>query len=102
MLDVELRRFRRAVDAEATGAEIAGIVDDLRRRRYTIGAAGELKTAPRGYPKDHPRSDLLLRKGMTIWGDHEGGPSVALAPKLIPSTVKLYRKMVPFVDWLNG
>ena len=62
----------------------------------------ELKKVPPGYAKDHPRADLLLRKGLAIWGDHVGGPSAALAPKLIPSTVQLYRKMKPIVDWLNG
>ena len=60
----QLERFRQAVDADATGAEIAGIVDDLARRRYEIGAMGELKTAPRGYPKDHPRIVLIRRKGL--------------------------------------
>ncbi len=60
----QLDRFRTAVDATATGEEVAGIVADLRRRRYSIGAVAELKTAPRGYPKDHPRIELLRRKGL--------------------------------------
>ena len=29
-----------------------------------IGAIDELKTAPRGYPKDHPRIELIRRKGL--------------------------------------
>lgn len=60
----QLERFRSAVDAEATGAEIDGVVAELAKRRYTIGAIDELKTAPRGYPKDHPRITLLRRKGL--------------------------------------
>lgn len=65
----QLERFRTAVDADATGAEIAEIVADLERRRFSIGAIGELKTAPRGYPKDHPRIDLLRRKGLMMSKD---------------------------------
>ena len=61
----------------------------------------ELKKVPSGYAKGHPRADLLLRKGLTIWGDHPGGPPAAMAAKVIPSTVQLYRKMKPVVDWLN-
>ena len=61
----QLERFRAAVDADATGAEVAR---DRRRRSaaqgYSIGAMDELKTAPRGYPKDHPRIELLRRKGL--------------------------------------
>ena len=60
----QLERFRRAVDAEQTGTEIEAIVADLRARRYEIGAVDELKTAPRGYPKDHPRIELIRRKGL--------------------------------------
>jgi hypothetical protein len=26
-----------------------------------------LKSAPRGYPKDHPRADLLRKKDMAAW-----------------------------------
>jgi uncharacterized protein (TIGR02453 family) len=60
----QLDRFRKAVDADSTGAEIERIVAGLSKRRYSIGAIGELKTAPRGYPKDHPRIELLRRKGL--------------------------------------
>jgi len=60
----QLDRFRGAVDADATGEEVAAIVAELRRRRYSIGAISELKTAPRGYPRDHARIDLLRRKGL--------------------------------------
>ena len=59
----QLERFRKAVDADATGDEIAGLVADMEQRKYEVGAVGELKTAPRGYPKDHPRIELIRRKG---------------------------------------
>jgi uncharacterized protein (TIGR02453 family) len=59
----QLARFRAALDAEATGEEIAGLAAGL-GRLYEIGAISELKTAPRGYPKDHPRIELLRRKGL--------------------------------------
>lgn len=64
MASDQLARFRAAVDADATGREIAGLVADATRRRYRIGAIDELKTAPRGFPKDHPRIELLRRKGL--------------------------------------
>jgi uncharacterized protein (TIGR02453 family) len=60
----QLERFRKAVDGPATGAEVEAIVGKLARRGYTIGAIDELKTAPRGYPADHPRVALLRRKGL--------------------------------------
>ncbi len=65
----QLERFRAAVDAKNTGAEIAAIVADLVKRNYEIGAIGELKSAPRGYPKDHPRIQLIRRKGLMMSKD---------------------------------
>ena len=60
----QLERFRRAIDDEHRGAEIAAIVEALHGAGLTTGAISALKTAPRGYPKDHPRIELLRRKGL--------------------------------------
>ncbi|MEO5900336.1 MAG: DUF2461 domain-containing protein [Ilumatobacteraceae bacterium] len=60
----QLERFRRAVDRDATGAEIDGIVADLEASGLQASAIDALKTAPRGYAKDHPRIALLRRKGL--------------------------------------
>jgi TIGR02453 family protein len=62
----QLERFRTAVAADATGGEIDAIVAALAKRGYTVGAIDALKTAPRGYPKDHPRIELLRRKGLMV------------------------------------
>jgi uncharacterized protein (TIGR02453 family) len=61
----QLERFRDAVCADATGAEIAAIVARL-PTTYSVGAISELKSAPRGVPKDHPRIELLRRKGLMV------------------------------------
>lgn len=64
MASDQLESFRRAVDDEHRGAEIAAICTTLQSKGYTLGAMEELKTAPRGCPKDHPRIDILRRKGL--------------------------------------
>jgi uncharacterized protein (TIGR02453 family) len=57
----QLARFRAAVDDDATGPE-------LERVLAAVHAAGleswgeALKTAPRGFPRDHPRVALLRHK----------------------------------------
>jgi uncharacterized protein (TIGR02453 family) len=63
----QLSRFRAAVDDERSGREIAELADGLARSSYSIGAHDELKTAPRGYAKDHPRIELLRRGGLMAW-----------------------------------
>jgi uncharacterized protein (TIGR02453 family) len=66
----QLERFREAVAAEATGIELEGLVAAVVKRGLKPGAMSELKTAPRGYPKDHPRIELLRRKGLMAGREH--------------------------------
>ncbi len=60
----QLERFRRAVVDDHRGAEVASLGESLESLGFTMDAISSLKTAPRGYPKDHPRIALLRRKGL--------------------------------------
>lgn len=51
-----LQRCSDAVDREKSGAELAGIVDDLHRAGYQTMAHAVLKTAPKGFPRTIPAS----------------------------------------------
>ena len=46
------------------GAELAAICAAVVGAGLRLGAMSELKTAPRGYPKDHPRIEIIRRKGL--------------------------------------
>lgn len=63
----QLERYRRAVDAQASGSELEGLVTSLRKKDIEVGGHDSLKTAPRGYAKDHPRVELLKYKGLITW-----------------------------------
>lgn len=65
----QLRRYRDAVVDEDAGGALERIVEGLRADKIVVMAHGELKTAPRGYAKDHPRIDLLRLKGLAAWKD---------------------------------
>lgn len=62
----QLQRLRDAIDDPTSGSELQSLVDGLRAAGYEIGAHDLLKTAPRGYPKDHPRIELLRHKGIVM------------------------------------
>ena len=62
-----LERFRAAVAEDRTGTQLVKLISGLERKGMEVGAHETLKTAPRGYPKDHPRIDLLRYKGITVW-----------------------------------
>jgi uncharacterized protein (TIGR02453 family) len=62
----QLQHFRAAVDDERSGSELESTLADLRKGGYEVGAREVLKTAPKGYPKDHPRIELLRQKGILM------------------------------------
>jgi uncharacterized protein (TIGR02453 family) len=62
----DLKRFRAAIDNDRAGTDLERIVAALRKAKYDVGAHETLKTAPRGYAKDHPRIELLQLKGITM------------------------------------
>jgi uncharacterized protein (TIGR02453 family) len=70
----QLARLRESIADDKTGPELEQIVADIRRKDGEIGAHDQLKTAPRGYPADHPRVELLRFKGIIGWWDHPPGP----------------------------
>ena len=63
----QLERYRQAVDDDKTGTEIVRIVTVLRKAKIDVAAHDTLKTAPKGYAKDHPRIELLRHKGLVAW-----------------------------------
>ncbi len=64
MASDQLDRFRHALDSDAVGAEIVAITDSLGKKGLEFTAISSLKTAPRGYARDHPRIELLRLKGL--------------------------------------
>jgi uncharacterized protein (TIGR02453 family) len=62
----QLGRYRAAVADDRTGADLAARVAAARAGGCELHQAELLKTAPRGVPRDHPRLDLLRRKGLAV------------------------------------
>ena len=62
-----LARYREAVASDRLGAELEEIVAEIEKADIAIHGHGALKSAPRGYPADHPRITLLRYKGLTAW-----------------------------------
>jgi uncharacterized protein (TIGR02453 family) len=63
----QLSRYRHGVADDASGAELAGITDALASQGISLIGHEVLKSAPRGYPADHPRIGLLRHKGLVAF-----------------------------------
>ena len=95
----ELARFRDAIVDDKTGQALQRIVDDLIKARIDVSAHNVLKTAPRGYPKDHPRADLLRHKGLIGWQQWPVAAWLGTA-KARDRIVDFLQTMGPLNDWL--
>ena len=79
MMDApQLAKFRAAIAAERSGAEVAKVVADLRRKGYDVEGQ-ELKRVPPPHPQDHPRGDLLRHKRLIYWKRWPIEPWIATA-----------------------
>src|SRR5664279_1725876 len=96
----QLARYRRAAALDLSGEALARIVDTARAAGLTITAASSLTTAPRGFPKDHPRIELLRMKGLVTWKQWPVEPWLATASAK-DKVVEVLRASTPLVQWLE-
>jgi uncharacterized protein (TIGR02453 family) len=96
----ELARYRSGV-AGPDGAELAAIVAGLEKAGVEVHGHGSLKSAPRGYPADHPRIDLLRHKGLTTWRHWGAGPWLS-TPAPAAEVSEFFRTSAALCDWLTA
>jgi uncharacterized protein (TIGR02453 family) len=95
----QLDRYRKAVSDDATGTELERAIARVERKGITVSGHDALKTAPKGYPKDHPRIVLLRNKGLVCWQDWPVGPELGTV-KVKRDVVAFLRSSQPMNDWL--
>jgi uncharacterized protein (TIGR02453 family) len=96
----QLDRYRRAVADNRTGAALVKVVVGIEKAGVTVTGHEQLKTAPKGYPKDHPRIDLLRNKGLIAWSDWPVGAWLSTA-KAKDRVLTTLRAAKPLVAWLD-
>ncbi len=93
-----LDSYRKRV-AGAGGEELAETLDALFAKGCRINDP-PLKRVPKPYEQDHPRGELLKRKGLAVWKDI-GKPGVATRGNLIEKCDEGFTEIKPVVDWLS-
>jgi uncharacterized protein (TIGR02453 family) len=96
----QLDRYRRAVAGQAAGPELTALIETIEKAGVGVHGHGSLKTVPRGYPKDHPRVELLRHKGLTTW--HEWPPAGWMGTAAAKDRIaEFLRTSRPLRDWLD-
>jgi uncharacterized protein (TIGR02453 family) len=76
------------------------IVAAIEKAGLSVHGHGVLKSAPRGYPADHPRIGLLRNKGLTAWRQWPVEPWLETASAK-DRLVSFFRTSMPLTSWLN-
>jgi uncharacterized protein (TIGR02453 family) len=98
----QLERYRAAVDDDRSGVELEAAIASARRARLDIGGAEPpLATAPRGWPKDHPRLELLRMKGLITHRDL-GAPAWLHTRRAANEVAKVWRSGAAVSNWLDA
>lgn len=93
-----LAAVRRAIDEDRTGRQLERVVKRLQDKGLQLGGES-LRTAPRGYAKDHPRIDLLRRKA--FYGYREWPVEPWLHTREAKDrVVEVWRACRPLHEWL--
>ncbi|PZU42470.1 MAG: TIGR02453 family protein [Arsenicicoccus sp.] len=98
MDSARLKAYRAAVDSPGTGQQLRQIVEDLRGEGWEIGGE-QVKTAPRGWDREHERIELLRHKALTGMRWVEDG-DIVTTPRLVEEVRQRWSRVHPLVDWL--
>lgn len=95
----QVARYRAAVADDTRGKEISSIVRKLEKSGYEVGSFEQLSRVPKGFDPEHPRAELLKRKGLVV--SFPAVPAELIASrKLLDWVLKHTRPVAPLVEWL--
>ena len=100
MASDQLTRFRDAIVDDSTGARLEQLGAQIEAAGYELGAMDSLKTAPRGYPKDHPRITYLRRKGL-VATRAVGDPAWLSTREAADRIREVWDSLGPLFEWLG-
>ena len=95
----QLERFRAAVADDAAGARLEAVTAAAQDAGLEL-AGQSLRTAPRGYPRDHPRIELLRRKAL-IAGRALAGEGGIDRDAALDHVAGAWRAAEPLNAWLD-
>lgn len=93
-----INKIRQEIDYNTD--EFKKILNNATFKKYFGGITGEqLKTAPKGYPKDHPEIELLRYKSFLV--SNECGDKEVTSDDFLKHATSVFKAMKPFDDFLN-
>jgi len=95
----QLERYREAIADDAHGPELSNLISGVHKAGLEVWGES-LATAPRGYPKDHERIELLRRKSLSLGATLDADRGISRADGL-KFVTKTWRAAAPVTSWLD-
>ena len=95
----ELSAIRAAMASDVTGPALDRLLVGLEDAGWSR-EGDRLRTAPRGWPRDHPRIDLLRHRSLYV-GRSYGFDEVIHTPELVGRVRDDWRAARPVIEWLQ-
>lgn len=91
--------YRKAVDHGQRGNALTEAIAQAEAVGLSISGSGEYTRVPTGYDKEHPRGDLLKKKGIVTVSPGIG-VDVVTSPELVDLCFDYAKTMLPLHQWL--
>lgn len=95
-----LDRFRAAVADDARGKELEKILARLEKKGFSPDSHERYKRVPKGFDPEHPRAELLKRKGLIV-GFPKMPKGIVASRKLAAWLADGAKQAAPLVEWLT-
>ncbi len=95
-----LDRYRAAAADEVAGVQLERLAATLASAGFRVDAP-DLKRVPAPYPPDHPRGELLRRKGLTAWREF-ADRAVIEGPELLGRSIDAFSMLAPLNAWIDA
>jgi uncharacterized protein (TIGR02453 family) len=99
MAPPSLDRFRVAVAEDKRGKELDKLLRTLQKKGFSTESHETLKRVPKGYDPDHPRAELLKRKGLVVTFPKVPA-GLQATPKLTTWLATQCKATTALVEWL--
>jgi len=98
----QLERFRASIDNAAAGAEFEKICRRLAAADLPVGPGRQppLMRTPAGYPKDHPREEILRWKGAVVVKEYERAAWMH-KPAAVDRIREVWSGAAPLTKWID-
>jgi uncharacterized protein (TIGR02453 family) len=95
----QLAKYRQEIDYNADG--LKSIINNPKFVKMFGEAQGDfVKSAPKGYSKEHPEIELLRKKQLFFW--HKFNKEEVLSPDFVSIITETCRTLKPFLDFMNA